>query len=57
VERLVMRVDCRLLENIVDRWNINVHNTIMYDKHCTRVLTRGVLNLARSVFSFWSYQV
>ena len=26
VQRLVMRVDCRLIEYIMDRWNINVHN-------------------------------
>lgn len=56
VERLVMRVDCRLLENVLDRWNVNVHNSVMYHKHCTRVLTRGVLFLARNVFSDWACQ-
>jgi hypothetical protein len=40
-----MRVDCRLLEHIFDRWNVNVHNEVMYSKHCLRVLTRGVLFL------------
>ena len=47
VERLVMRVDCRLLENILDRWNVNVHNEIMYVQHCNRVITRGILILVR----------
>ena len=43
-----MRVDCRLLENIFDRWNVNVHNGVMYNKHSLRVLTRGVLFLVLS---------
>ena len=48
---------CRLLENILDRWNVNVHNSVMYHKHTTRVLTRAVLCLARTVFNDWAYQV
>ena len=55
VDKQVMRVDCRLLESMMDRWNNNVHNLLMYDKHCLRVQVRGVLFLARNVFNAWAY--
>ena len=52
VEKLVMRVDCKLLENIIDLWNVNVHNLLMYEKHCNRVLARGILILGTCIWSF-----